>query len=291
MDLYIKKAVKGLLISLSFALLSTTQVIADEIEQPQSKPKIIALAPHIVEMLFEIGAGDLIIGTTDYADFPEQAKAIPRVGNYTKLSIEQILSLAPDIVIAWRTGNPSDDLARLKKMGVNIVYSNPTLLEDVGKEIATFAMLVGKEEQGKKIGQAFSTRLAKIKAQYKDKQPITIFYELWSRPLTTVANHSWLQQQLDICKASNPFIDSATDYPQVSVEQVVLSAPEIIIQPTGSGHNNADTVNWQQWPTIPAVKNNAFLTPNADKMHRMSSRVLDELTLLCQQIDSRRVSG
>lgn len=279
---------KTLLLAAVLILLLNKQTSAEQLNSQQPSPRIIALAPHIVEMLYEVGAGDLIIGTTDHADFPEQAKEIPRVGNYAKLSIEQILSLDPDLIIAWRTGNPSDDLARLEKMGIKIVYSEPEKLEDVAKEIQAFAKIANAEAQGKVVADAYLARLAKIKAQYQDKTPIKVFFEMWSRPLTTVANNSWPQQQLAICKADNPFIKSATDYPQINIELVVLKAPEIIIQPTSEGHRNKDMVNWQQWPQMPAVKANAFLRPNADKIYRMTSRVLDELSLLCQGIDRYR---
>ncbi|GHE91656.1 cobalamin-binding protein [Thalassotalea profundi] len=279
---------KTLLLAVVFFLSLSKQAGAEQLNSQQHLPRIIALAPHIVEMLYEVGAGDLIIGTTDHADFPEQAKEIPRVGNYAKLSIEQILSLDPDVIIAWRTGNPSDDLARLEKMGIKIVYSEPEYLEDVAREIQIFAKIAGAERQGKVVADSYLKKLAKIRAQYQYKSPIKVFFEMWSRPLTTVANNAWPQQQLAICAGENPFIQSATDYPQINVELVVLKSPEIIIQPTSEGHNNSDTVNWRQWPTIPAVKTNAFITPNADKMYRMTSRVLDELTLLCQSIDQYR---
>jgi vitamin B12 transport system substrate-binding protein len=73
------------------------------------KLRIIALAPHIVESLYAIGAGDQIIGTTTHADYPKSAEDILRVGNYARLQIEKIIQLKPDVIIAWKTGNPTDD--------------------------------------------------------------------------------------------------------------------------------------------------------------------------------------
>ena len=97
----------------------------------ESKPTIIALAPHIVEMLYDVGAGGQIIGTTAFADYPEQAKKIPRIGNYVRLQLERVIELQPDLIIAWKSGNPSDDLARLEQLGFNIVYSQPHTFEDI----------------------------------------------------------------------------------------------------------------------------------------------------------------
>ena len=210
------------------------------------------------------------------------------MGNYAKLNIEQILAMAPDVIIAWKTGNPSDDLARLAQMGIEIVYSDPHYLEDVAKELVKFAQIAGTEEQGLRAAERFSKRLKSIKAQYQNKPAINGLYELWPRPLTTVANDAWPQQQLEVCGVDNPFKQSATDYPQINIEQVILHNPAIIIQPTSHGSNQADAIDWRQWPSIPAVKRDAFLQPDADKMHRMTSRSLDELALFCQQVDHLR---
>lgn len=250
--------------------------------------RIIALAPHIVENLYAVGAGGLIVGTTEHADFPEQANQIPRIGNYARLNIEQVLAVDPDLIIAWKSGNPSDDLARLKKLGLNIVYSQPDHLEDVAKELKYFGELTGNIALGQQKSAEFLKHLASIRANYQDKKALSVFYELWPRPLTTVANDAWPQQQLNVCQATNPFIDSETDYPQINIENVILKAPQIIIQPSSHGMNSPDNVNWQQWQDIPAVKNNAFIHPDADQLHRMTSRSLDELALLCQEIDQFR---
>ncbi|GAA6203603.1 cobalamin-binding protein [Thalassotalea sp. SU-HH00458] len=256
-------------------------------QQVNAAKRIIALAPHIVENLYAIGAGDLIVGTTEHADYPEQANSIPRIGNYAKLNIEQVLAVDPDLIIAWKS-NPSDDLVRLQKLGLNIVYSQPETLESVAQELRYFGELTGNQALGEQKAKEFLQQLTNIADHYKDKAAISVFYELWPRPLTTVAKNAWPQQQLSVCRASNPFFDSETDYPQINVENVVLKAPQIIIQPSSHGVSSPDKVNWQQWPAIPAVKNNAFLHPDADQLHRMTLRSLDELSLLCQQIDQFR---
>ncbi|MDG1750649.1 MAG: helical backbone metal receptor, partial [Thalassotalea sp.] len=130
--------------------------------------RIIALAPHIVENLYAVGAGDLIVGTTEHADFPEQANKIPRIGNYARLNIEQVLAVDPDLIIAWKSGNPSDDLARLKKLGLNIVYSQPDHLEDVAKELQYFGELTGNIALGQQKSAEFLKHLASIRANYQD---------------------------------------------------------------------------------------------------------------------------
>ena len=286
---------KNLLHALLFSALllsgfAQSETLKPEVPVNAKKPTIIALAPHIVEMLYDIGAGDQIIGTTDFADYPEQAKAIPRIGNYAKLQIEKVIALQPDIILAWQSGNPSDDLARLKQLGFNITYSEPKTFEDIADEIRLFGKLSDNAQQAQTLANEFLIRLAKIKKNNENKEPITVFYELWSRPLTTIAKNSWPQQHLSICRAHNPFEQVATPYPQVNIEQVLQFPIELIIQPISEHQKAKEGFNWQDWSIIPAVKNQRIIYPNADALHRMTPRSLHGLDKLCQSIDQARLS-
>ncbi|MEG3766487.1 cobalamin-binding protein [Alteromonas sp. 14N.309.X.WAT.G.H12] len=264
---------------------SQAQDIPDEDKQ---RRRLVVLAPHLVESMFAIGAGDQIVATTAHSDYPEQAKSIPQIGNYARLQIEKILQLRPDIVVAWRTGNPADDLLRLEKYNMPVVYTQPTELNDVANEIILLGELTGREDKAQTVANAYLTRLRQIEDQYQHKPPVTVFYELWSRPLRTVAGNSWLQQQISACGGRNIYVDMQEDYPQVSLEDVLAKQPQVIIQPSKHGQSQPDAVKWQTWPQIPAVNNHFILHPNADKVHRMTTRMLDELEKMCQDIDQAR---
>ena len=277
------------LLSLVITLLLIASPAYAEIKsKEENKPSIIALAPHIVEMLYDVGAGAQIIGTTSFADYPEQAKKIPRIGNYVRLQLERVIELQPDLIIAWKSGNPSDDLGRLEQLGFNIIYSQPHTFEDIASEIRSFAKLTGHTEQGEKVALSFEKELKDIKKSYQNKSSIIGFYELWSRPLTTVAKGSWPQQFLNICQVKNPFEQVITPYPQISVEQVLPASVQLIIQPLSENQKDREGFNWQDWPIIPAVANKQIIQPDADAMHRMTVRSLTALKDLCASIDKTR---
>lgn len=260
-------------------------------QQKLQKLQIIALAPHIVESLYAIGAGEQIIGTTAHADYPADAKNILRVGNYARLQIEKIIQLKPDIIIAWKTGNPTDDLARLKKHQLKVIYSHPQTLEDVANELIMLGKITGREVAANVIAAKYMKKLQKIQQIYANQSKVSVFYELWSRPLRTVANKAWPQQQIQLCGATNPFANAIDDYPSIGLEQVLVSLPQVVIQPSQpsqQGTDSPDGLNWPQWQHIPAVKNNFIFYPNADKLHRMTTRMLDEVLILCEQIDTAR---
>ncbi|NWL14336.1 cobalamin-binding protein [Pseudoalteromonas sp. Scap03] len=274
----LKRIILGLLL---FAVY-VPQALAD-------KPlRIVALAPHIVENLYAIGAGDLIVGTLDYADYPQEATKIERIGGYNGISIEKLLMLKPDMVIAWKSGNQAEDLAQIKRLGIELHLSNPRSIEGVAKEILKLGQLTGRIEQSKKVAEAFTAKLNAIKAAQHNKTTLTGFYQLWPEPMMTVSKNTWINQLIETCQVTNVFADSDTDYPQISIENVIVTKPQVIIIPDEKSKRVIPTVNWQQWPEIPAVKYEQFISVNADLLHRFSPRMLDGLAQMCDKVEVSR---
>ncbi|GAA6182814.1 cobalamin-binding protein [Aliiglaciecola sp. NS0011-25] len=281
------------LFALACALLSTSICLASQgteqsLQTDKQNLKIIALAPHIVELLFDIGAGKQIIATGSYADYPEQAKTLPRVGDHSRLQIEKILKLKADIVIAWRSGNPLEDLARLEQFGIPVIYSDPKKLEDVAKELLMFGEMTGRQTVARLRADTYVMGLKKLREQYANQIPISVFFEIWSAPLQTIAGNAWPQQHLNICGAQNIFADLSNDYPSVSLEQVISKMPQVIIQPKANKQLASRLYDWQKFDFLPAVKNDFVFRPDADRLYRMTTRVLDEVQVICEQIQLAR---
>lgn len=279
-----------------FTILSFSTVYANAtnlddhltIKEDYKKQRIITLAPHIIEMLFSLGVGDRVIATTDHSDFPDAANNVPRIGNYARLKIEKILAYEPDLIIAWRTGNPIDDVERLEKLGLKVAYSDPRNLDDVAEELRLLGKLTGTQAKAEKLAKQYEFDLKKLRTTFANKAPISVFYELWPNPLTTISNNAWPQQHLNVCGATNPFVNSIVDYPQIGLEQVVIVKPEVIIQPLSKGEKTPDAVNWLKFNEIPASKHKQIINPNSDKLHRMTPRLLKELEKLCWHIEGSR---
>jgi vitamin B12 transport system substrate-binding protein len=155
----------------------------------------------------------------------------------------------------------------------------------VANELIMLGKITGREVAANIIAAKYMKKLQKIQQTYANQSKVSVFYELWSRPLRTVANQAWPQQQIQLCGATNPFANAIDDYPSIGLEQVLVSLPQVVIQPST---DSPDGLNWSQWQHIPAVKNNFIFYPNADKLHRMTTRMLDEVVILCEQIDTAR---
>ena len=248
--------------------------------------RIVALSPHSVEMLYAIGAGDSIVATTEYADFPEAALNIPRIGGYHGVQIERILELEPDLVVVWASGNKLEDIQRIKELGFKVFDSNPKTLEAVADELEALGELTGNQAQAKQAADDYRAKLVQLRNDNFAKPEVKVFYQLWSTPLRTVAKNSWIQQIISVCHGDNVFVDAASDYPQVSLETVVLKHPQVILQSQDEG--NIIGINWSEWPEIPAVKNQQIYQLNADLLHRAAPRALLGVEALCDALDKAR---
>ena len=148
--------------------------------------------------------------------------------------------------------------------------------------------LTGNIKQSEQVVKAFNAKLAAIKAKQQGKSKLTGFYQLWSEPMMTVSKNTGISELMATCQVTNVFANSRTDYPQISIENVIVAKPQIIIIPDEKSATPQPTINWQQWPEIPAVKNKQFLSVNADLLHRFSARMLDGLADMCDKIDVSR---
>ena len=265
-----------------FILLLSTNVYAKDAQ------RIIALSPHSVEMLFAIGAGDRIVGTTESSDYPAAALNILRIGNYTGVQIEKVVELQPDLIVAWKGGNKSADLKKLKSLGFKIVDSHPDTVQGISDDFIMLGVLTGLEESAKKEADLILKRHQEIKDKYKTKSKVNVFYQLWDDPLRTVGPKSWVGALINDCNGNNLFNDADSDYPLISMESVLTRNPQVIIVQHHKKGKSIQKEIWQKWQMIDAVKNDHLYTINPDILLRPTSRALDGLGELCQVIDNAR---
>lgn len=254
-------------------------------EQPASR--IIALSPHAVEMLYAIGAGEQIVAAIERSDYPAAANDIPRIGNYTGIVIEQVIALKPDLIVTWNSGNKINQIEQLEAMGYPLYNSDPKTLDDIAIDLLHLGELTGREQQAGEVVNRFRQELSQLRSSYQDQRPVDVFYQLWSAPMMTIANGSWIQQLIEGCGGRNVFADAATAYPQISLENVLLKQPEVILIP-GDHNQPTQSFDWQQWPQIPAVKQQHIYYLDGDLLHRATPRALLGMADLCQQLDKVR---
>jgi iron complex transport system substrate-binding protein len=259
---------------------------------PAPAKRIIALAPHIVENLFAIGAGDLLVGAVEYSDYPLAAAKVPRVGGYSRFDLEAIVAKKPDLVLAWKSGNPAAQIAQLKALGLPLYLSQPDRFEDVAHELRRLGALTGRQVEAERVAVSFQQRLDQLRAANAGKPKVSVFYQVWATPLMTIGGRQIISSAIDACGGENVFAGLSTLAGQVSVEAVLASDAEVFVaggMAESSAQQGLDWLgSWRRWKQLTAVKrDNLFFVP-ADLMQRHTPRLLDGTERLCAHLDIAR---
>ncbi|MGB5323830.1 MAG: cobalamin-binding protein [Pseudomonadales bacterium] len=263
-----------------------------EITLAKPAQRIVALAPHIVENLFSAGLGDRIIATVDYADYPDAARSIARIGGFSHFSREAILAYRPDLVIGWATGYQGfgDLLAQLQALGVPVYVDDPRHFSDIARSIVDFATLGGSEAPHSMLQSELHDRLAGLRETNGKKAalPVTVFYEIWHEPLQTLNGAHIVNEAIEVCGGRNVFADVAVLAPTISLEAVLQKNPEVIVASASSELRPATLDSWRRWPGLGAVANEQLYHVHGDLLSRHTLRMLDGVEALCGHIASAR---
>lgn len=255
-------------------------------EQPARR--IISLAPHITELLFAAGAGDAVVGVSEYSDYPAAADGLPRVSGGSGLDLEAIVGLQPDLVIAWQSGNPAHQLNRLRQLDLQVFISEPRRLEDVAVSLERFGRLAGSPTRAHEQANAFRQRHAALVRRYAQRDTVSVFYSIWQRPLMSVNGEHLISDIIRLCGGRNVFATLPGLAPQISVEAVLAADPQVIIAGGDEEELSGLFEMWKRWPELTAVQNGNLFTIPRDSMVRNSPRVLDAAERLCRLLDEVR---
>jgi iron complex transport system substrate-binding protein len=250
--------------------------------------RIVSLSPHGTELLFAAGAGERVVGAVEYSDYPAAASALPRVGSYTAFDVERILALKPDLVVGWYSGNGPGALERLRKLGLTVYVTESRRFQDVLRNIEELGALAGTDANARATTAALRNRLTRLRSSYAGKSTVSVFYQVWHRPLMTVGGPHLVTHMIEICGGQNVFSNVDALAPSIDVEAVLAADPEAIVA-SGMAEERPEWLDdWRRWPQLQAVRaENLFFIP-PDLLQRPTPRLLDGAERLCHALDSVR---
>ena len=252
--------------------------------------RIVSLSPSTTELLFALGLGDSIVGVTEHCNYPEEAKAIAKVGSGTLegISREAILNAKPDLILCkWDNHRPL--VETFERVNIPIVGLGPENVDQLFEE----ALLIGKvarcEAQATSLIESMRARLEKLKKAAHSIAPSQrkkVFYEVWDTPLMTAGPQSFIGELLVLGNMENIFHDTVNRYPRVSSESVVERNPDVILAPTTHGEKvRFETLaNRAGWENVAAIKNRQVFLIDGDQVSRCGPRLLDALESMIQQV-------
>jgi iron complex transport system substrate-binding protein len=263
---------------------------ADGVELTLAAPaqRVVALAPDLSELMFDVGAGDSLKGTVEYSDYPAAAKQLPRVGDAFHVDMEKLLALKPDLVLVWQGGTPQPLIEKLRALKLDVLAIGTHELPDIASNLETLGLVTGHADAGQLAAQDFRTRLGALRRQYSGQAPLRAFYEISAQPLFTVGGSQSISRLIEICGGRNVFADFTALAPTVSLEAVLARDPQVIATGNGEGDEQQRFKDWQRWPNLAATKQGNFIVLNDDWISRSTPRLLEAGRQLCEAFQKIR---
>ncbi|WP_175723307.1 cobalamin-binding protein [Burkholderia ambifaria] len=254
--------------------------------------RVISLAPHATELVYAAGGGAKLVGTVTYSDYPPAAQAVPRVGDNKALDLERIAALKPDLIVVWRHGNAERQTDALRALHIPLFFSEPEHLDDVATSMRQLGTLLGTAPVADAAAASFSRDIAALRARYAARAPVTMFFQVWDRPLTTLNGAHLFNEVIALCGGRNVFAALKPLAPSVTDEAVLAANPEAIVT-TSAGATRSDAplpslARWRAWPALTAVARNNLFAIDGDLLTRPSPRIAQGAAALCEDLDAAR---
>jgi iron complex transport system substrate-binding protein len=251
--------------------------------------RIVSLAPHATELLYAAGAGDKLVAVSEYSDFPEAAKRLPRVASSGGVDLERLLALRADLVIAWRLEATARALDRIEALGIPLAYIEPHRLEEIPQAIETLGVLAGTQPAAEREAARLRAELGRLASAYRGRPPIDVFYQISQRPLMTLSGRHFVSDALALCGGRNVFADAPIIAPEVDAEAVLAANPQVIVAASSDPADKSWQAFWLRFGQLRAVRDGNLLAIHGEEMHRHGPRAIASTARLCELLDEARV--
>lgn len=246
--------------------------------------RVIALAPHVTELLYAAGGAERLIAAVAYSDYPEAAKRLPQVGSHSGIDMERVAALKPDLIVVWMHGSSERQIDQIRALGIPMFHSEPRKLDDIATNLSRLGKLMGTEAVADPAAADLRKRLGAMQARYARRAPVRMFYQVWDKPLYTLNDGHILSDAMRLCGGENVFGKLKVTAPVVTVEAVLQEDPEALFSgersPTDIGLNL-----WKPFTTMTAVRRGNLFSIDGNLLNRSGPRMIAGAEILCEKLD------
>jgi iron complex transport system substrate-binding protein len=273
------------------------QVVIDDTGRQVSLPKtiqrIVSLAPSATEIIFALGAGDRLVGDTDYCDYPAEAKTKAKVGGVMNPNFEQVVALKPDVVVAAKAGNRKDTVDAFGQLHVPVYGLDAHTVDDVLKSVQRLGDVIGASEQGKALTASLTARLDDLKQKLTGAQPVRVLFVVWREPLISIGQQTFIADALRHAGAES-VLDVQQDWPHVSLEEVVHLQPDCLVIASDDPAEVEADLAWMRstpgWRDLKAVQDKK-LAVMSEAVDRPVPRLVDAIEQLARELHPEAFGG
>jgi len=261
-----------------------TREVTDEsgrrVRVPIRPRRVVTLAPNLTEIVYAVGAGDLLVGNTTYCDYPEEARQVAKVGDTLQPNVERIIALRPEVIFVSTASQLETFTKQLDERGISVFVTDPHDLEGVFKSIRTLGELLGHEDEAANLVNKLRGRAARVQEAVLLRPTVKVFYQVSPQPLWTAGSKSWVTDLIRRAGGKSVTAGVEGEWMRYSDEAALASRPEAIIMATGGE-------KMEVAPALrnsPAVKAGRVYGINGDYLSRPGPRLVDGLEQMARAL-------
>jgi len=280
-----------------FAAQNASRNVTDEVGRailvPAEVKRVVSLAPNLTETVYALGLEDLLVGDTNLCAVPEAAKSKPHVGDPQNPSVEAIVALHPDLVLATTSINRVETADALKRLGIAVYTSNPHTVRGMLDSTEHMADVMGASQRGAKLVGNLNQRLDALHARLGDKPMVHVLFVVWLEPLQSIGPSTFIADALRWAGAES-VVTSPQSWPRISIEEVVRLQPEYIVfsqDDLGPAANEiADLRSRPVWRDLDAVEL-GHVVNISEGIERPSPDLVDVIEQLARDLHPEAFAG
>jgi len=247
--------------------------------------RIVSLAPSVTESIYALGLENLLVGDTDYCDYPEAARKLHKVGGATNPSLEEIAQLKPDIVLVIKSLNRLETVQQLERLGIATYSTDPHNLDEIRGSVHRLAEVLGDPAAGEALDAALLEKEKLLQQKLQRVQPARALFVVWTDPLISVGKQTFIADALAHAGATS-VAESSQDWPHISLEEVVRLQPQFLVFASSHSEQVARDVDALAkrpgWDLLDAVKNRRYVVIS-EAINRPAPRLFSAVEdLACQ---------
>lgn len=238
----------------------TNRVLTDQtgrrVSVPEHPQRLISLAPSITETLYALGAGDLLVGDTDYCDYPPEARLKPHVGALLNPNLERIVALKPDLVLGSAEANRRETADQLERLGIPLYGLTAHSLDETLGSLEDLGRVLGREEQARVLVGGLRQRIAAVEKSVHGRLRRKVLFVVWYRPLITVGPRTFIADVIHRAGGVSITDNPESEWPHLSLEEVLRRNPDVILFPRTESFTQGleEFARLPGWKGLTAVK-------------------------------------
>jgi ABC-type Fe3+-hydroxamate transport system substrate-binding protein len=263
------------------------QLVRDELGRdvalPEDPRRLICLSPSVTDTVYALGAGSLVAGVTDYTQYPPEAKGKPSVGGIINPSLEKIVALKPDLVLAISDLNSLDLIRTIERLGIPVFVIRPHGMAGVYLSITSIGKAIHREHEAAALVARLRERELAVHQRAAGKRTPGVFYLIWPDPILTAGRGAFITELIQIAGGRSITSDLPSEWPRIGFETLVLRQPEFVVLLKGSQVNRENLEKRAGWKRLDAVRNGKIVYLD-DRINLPSPAVFDALEDLAKQL-------